>query len=420
MPLSGTTREEIMTRPTRQDLDPDFPGPPGWIEAFAHVLEHWRRLALWTIVALVLTAGIAYFLCKFSATTQIMPPESSAGSGLAAMLPMMSRSNSVLLPALGSDLLGIKSTGALFVKVLQSETVLNNQVDRFDLMNRYHMSQRWQAREKLLARTEISEDKKSGVITVSYRDRDPVAAQQIANGYVEELNKVLARVSTSAARREREFIEQRLSDEKQSLNQAEQQFSNFASSSMAPDVPEQTRVMVEAAARLQGELIAARGELQSLEQIYAPENPRVKSLRARIGELQRALSKLNTGTGTSDGTNPYPSVSKLPSLGVQWTNLYREAKIHETIYEMLTQQYESARIQEAKEIPTAKVLDFATLPERRTPAPWIVITLGGLFGLLLATAGLLLQRWWTLLPSSATPRLFWAVIRRQRRVTAWK
>src|SRR5215471_10639066 len=250
MPLSGTTREEIMSRPTSQDLDPDFPPPPGWIEAFAHVMDHWRRLALWALVAAALAAGIAYFLCKFSATTQIMPPENSAGSGLAAMLPMMSRSNNVLLPALGSDLLGIKSTGALFVKVLQSETVLNNQIDRFDLMNRYHMGQRWKARDKLLARTDITEDKKRGVITVSYRDRDPVAAQQIANGYVEELNKVLARVSTSAARREREFIEQRLSEEKKSLDQAEQQFGSFASSSMAPDVPEQTRVMVEAAARL--------------------------------------------------------------------------------------------------------------------------------------------------------------------------
>ena len=154
----------------------------------------------------------------------------------------------------------------------------------------------------------------------------------------------MVRVSTSAARREREFIEQRLAEEKKSLDDAEQRFSRFASNSMALDVPQQTRVMVESAARLQGELIAARAELQSLEQVYALENPRVRSLRARIAELQRELGRLNTGAGIADSSNPYPAVSKLPSLGVEWTDLYRETKIHETVFEMLTQQYESARL----------------------------------------------------------------------------
>ncbi len=90
----------------------------------------------------------------------------------------------------------------------------------------------------------MAEDKKSGVISISVRDRDGELARELTNAYVEELGSVMAKVSTSAARRERIFIEQRLAEENKSLQDAEQQFSQFASSNMALNVPEQTKVMV--------------------------------------------------------------------------------------------------------------------------------------------------------------------------------
>ena len=200
----------------------------------------------------------------------------------------------------------------------------------------------------------------------------------LANAYVEELGSVMTKVSTSAARRERIFIEQRLADENKNLQDAEQQFSQFASTNMALDVPEQTKVTVEAAARLQGELIATRRSLKALKQTIPEENIRVKSAQAHVNELERALGKINSGraSGVQDPTSPYPSVKNLPLLGVKWADLYRNTKIRETVVELLTQQYEMARIQEAKEIPSAKVLDTASKPEKQ-PAVLPIILLGG-------------------------------------------
>jgi hypothetical protein len=62
----------------------------------------------------------------------------------------------------------------------------------------------------------------------------------------------------------------------------------------------------------------------------------------------------------------YPPIRKLPLLGVEWADLYRRMKIQETVYELLNQQYELARIQEAKEIPVVSVIDPANLPERKS------------------------------------------------------
>ncbi len=83
-----------------------------------------------------------------------------------------------------------------------------------------------------------------------------------------------------------------------------------------------------------------------------------------------------------------PSVKSLPLLGVKWADLFRNTKIRETVVELLTQQYEMARIQEAKEIPSVKILDPASTPEKKNPARLPIVFIGTLLGIVLACAGL--------------------------------
>src|SRR5215470_190778 len=187
MPLSGTTDEEHVSTHAGRDVEPQLSATLRWIERLDYLLSRWRYLAVWTLIAVVIAGALSFFLCKFQATTQLMPPDgNSGGGGLAALLPMFGRpSSGIPMAGLAGDLLGIKSTGALFIKVMQSEAVLNAQIDRFDLMKRYQTKLRLAAEEKLLKRTDIIEDKKSGVITIRCKDRDAVAAQQLCNAYVE-------------------------------------------------------------------------------------------------------------------------------------------------------------------------------------------------------------------------------------------
>lgn len=394
MPLSEAEREVLRSESNGSALPQPSPKWLGWTDAVYQLWLQRRRIARWAALAFLLSAPVAWHYPKYESTAQIMPPD-SAGSSLASIVPA-AISKSPGLMGLAGDLMGVKSNGAVFAKVLQSRTVADDLIKRFHLREKYHLS-RWEdARTKLFSRTLIVEDKKSGVITISFQDHDADLATSITDAYVEELGSVLANVSTSAAKRERIFIEQRLADENKNLQDAEQQFSQFASTNMALDVPEQTKVTVEAAARLQGELIAAKAQLEGLKQTYTEENIRVKSAQAHVNELERALTKINSGraAGIQDPTSPYPSVKSLPLLGVKWADLYRNTKIRETVVELLTQQFEMARIQEAKEIPSVRVLDPASKPESRRPS-WLVILLGGtMVGALLACMGYFLKNWW--------------------------
>ncbi len=396
MPLSEAERELLRSEANGSALPQPSPKWVGWTDAVYQLWLQRRRIARWAALAFLLSAPVAWHYPKYESTAQIMPPDSGSSS-LASIVPA-AISKSPGLMGLAGDLMGVKSTSAVFARVLQSRTVLDHLIDRFGLLQKYHLS-RWEdARMKLASRTVIVEDKKSGVISISFQDHDPDLATAVTNAYVEELGSVLANVSTSAARRERIFIEQRLADENKNLQEAEQQFSQFASTNMALDVPEQTKVTVEAAARLQGELIAAKAQLESLKQTYTEENIRVKSAQAHVNELERALTRINSGraVGIQDPASayPYPSVKTLPLLGARWSDLYRNTKIRETVVELLTQQYEMARIQEAKEIPSPKVLDPASKPEIRRPS-WLLILLGGTFlGACMACFGYFLKNWW--------------------------
>ena len=393
MPLSEAEREVLRSEANGTSLPAPSPNWLRWTDALYHLWLQRRQIFRWVVLGFVLSLVVAWRYPKYESTAQIMPPD-SGGSGLSSLLPALSKSPGLI--GMAGDMMGMKSTSAIFARVLESRTVQDHLIDRFDLRKRYHQKYWEDARKKLTKRTIISEDKKSGVIAISVQDHDAALATELANAYVEELGSVMAKVSTSAARRERIFVEQRLADENKNLQDAERQFSQFASANMALDVPEQTKVTVEAAARLQGELIAAKAQLEALKQTYTEENIRVKSVQAHVNELERELAKINSGRAPNvqDPTNPYPSVKSLPILGVKWEDLYRQTKIRETVVELLTQQFEMARIQEAKEIPSVKVLDPASTPEKRSPSWQYIISMGTLLSALLACMGYFIKNWW--------------------------
>jgi uncharacterized protein involved in exopolysaccharide biosynthesis len=276
----------------------------------------------------------------------------------------------------------LKSSGALLVGVLQSQTVEDDLINKFNLKKLYWDRHIEDARIDLEDKTDVEEDRKSGIVVLKVTDKNPGRAAGMAREYVEQLNRVLALVNTSSAHRERVFLEGRLTQVKQDLETAEKDFSNFASKNTAIDVPNQGKAMIEAAATLEGELVAAQTELEGLKQIYADGNVRVRATRARVEELQQQLGKLGGKADLSqpagiDAASTYPSIRQLPLLGVSYADFYRNAKIQEAIFDTLTQEYELAKVQEAKETPTVKILDEPLVPDKKSFPPRLLIMLLG-------------------------------------------
>lgn len=351
--------------------------------------NHRRFFVRAAAIGLAVSTLVAFLIPKsYIATTQLMPPDPQSTSGMAMMAAMAAKAGGGGLGSVAGDLLGLKSSGALFIGVLRSETSQERLIEQFDLKKVYGRRLVTDARAKLDENTSISEDRKSGIITISVTDHSPERAAALASAYVDQLNSLASQLSTSSAHRERVFLEARLKIAKQDLDDAANQLAQFSSKNNTLDIQQEGKAMLDAAGTIAGQMIAAQSQLEGLRQIYTDSNSRVRSLHARVGELRRQLEKLG-GTDSKDPHSdsapdagsgfPYPSIRSLPLLGARYGDYYRRAKIQETVYELLTEQYELAKVQEAKETPSVKVLDSARIPEKKAFPPRLVIMFLGTF-----------------------------------------
>jgi uncharacterized protein involved in exopolysaccharide biosynthesis len=393
---SSAPVRQPMTEPPDEGImlpTPPQPGAKSGEESIVYLRLLWEhRRFLFRVAACALLAStlIAFLIPpRYESTARLMPPDSQSSSALATAAAAISGSAGGL-GGIAGELLGMKSTSDTFVGILSSRTVQDQLIQQFDLKKLYSIRRMEDARRALADRTAISVDRKSQIISITVTDKSPQRAAAMAQAYVEELNHLVAELSTSAARRERIFLEGRLQAVTKDLEDSEKDFSQFASKNTAIDIKEQGKAMVEAAATLQGQLIAAESEYEGLKQIYTDNNVRVRSIRARIDELKHQLEKLGgkgeSATTVSDQPSDsfYPSIRKLPLLGVTYADLYRRTRIQEAVLETLTKEYELAKVEEAKEIPTVKVLDVANIPDKKSFPPRLLVMF---LGTTLAVAG---------------------------------
>ena len=384
---------------------------PTWAIRAMLLWKHRRTLARVTAISLLVSLAITFTMPKqYKSTASIMPPDQQ-GSSAMLLAALSGRSGSGGLGALGSlasGLLGARTTTDLFINLLQSGTVGGHLIDRFNLQHVYHKRYRIDAVKHLARCTKITQDKKSGVITIAVEDQSRVRARDLAQGYLDELNSLVNRTSTSSAHRERLFIEKRLNAVRASLEDAELQLSQFSSKNSAVDIKEQTRAMVDAGARVQAELLVEQSGLQSLRQIYGDGNVRVRETEARIASLQGELAKMTgssaplvageihddsaTSGGGDDKGELYPPLRQLPRLAVPYADLYRRVKVQEAVFELLTQQYELARIEEAKDVPVVSVIDSPGIPEKKSFPPRVLLALLLTFLTFAGASALILMR----------------------------
>jgi uncharacterized protein involved in exopolysaccharide biosynthesis len=372
-------------------------------------MEIWERrnwlakvIGLGTLVAVIIALLTPN---KYTSTAQLMPPDSQALSNI-SMLSALSGGSPIA--SMGGGLMSARTPAGTFIGILSSQTAQNDLINRFDLRRVYHCKLYIDARKVLAERTVIDEDKKSGIISISVTDRDPNRARDLAGAYVEELGKLVNKGSTSSARREREFLEQRLESIKSDLDASSVALSQFSSRNATMDPQKQGQSILDSAGKLQGELIAAQSELSGLKAMYADDNVRVRQAGARVDELQRQLRKMDGIGERVDGEDLkagqfMPSIRKLPLLGVTYADLYRRMTMQEAIYETLTKQYELAKVQEAKEIPPVKILDEPDVPERKSsPHRSIIILLGFFLSAFAGTSWVIALKLWGLMRDAQT------------------
>ena len=223
------------------------------------------------------------------------------------------------------------------------------------------------ARRKLAGATSASLGRKDGVITISFENEDPEKAANVANDYVKELERLSRELALTEASQRRAFLEKQLFDASNKLQMAEEAMKKSQETSGLIQLEEQGRAVIEAIATLQAQIAAKEVELGALKLFATEENPDMKRALVTITEMRAQLARLERSNPEGQqGRSSIITTRKVPEAGLEYARRLRDLKYAETINQLITQQYQMAKVEESQNAPILQVLDEAVAPEQRT------------------------------------------------------
>jgi uncharacterized protein involved in exopolysaccharide biosynthesis len=374
--LLGSDRPTTLLMDNPGDIRPPSGPSLSGSDDEVNLLDYWRVIwkRRWLIggvsLAAVLSAMVVSFQMPkiYESTATLLPQiDSKEGGGLGALLAASGAGGAA--QSLGISLPGAPATPMdIFAAMLKSRVMADEVIKRFDLMTVYEAQAMEDARKALAGNTKITVTKEK-VIKIVVEDESPQRAADIANFYVSNLDRLNRTLNVSKAGQNRAFIEKRLAETQVALVKAEETLKEFQTSKRAVAVEAQSSAMIQAAAVVQGQIMAQEVQLQVMGSYLSPGNPELARVRSSLDELKKQLLFLESGRGGKGmlpGDRLHPAMITVPGLALDYGRLLRELKVQETLYTLLTSQYEQAKLQEARDTPTVQVLDPAIPAERKS------------------------------------------------------
>jgi uncharacterized protein involved in exopolysaccharide biosynthesis len=330
------------------------------------------------IIKFALVGGLAMALIAFllitpmyTAEAVFIAPQTSPGSAMSQMASQLGS-----LGALGG-LSGFKSMGDMYVGILGSRTIADEIIEQFNLQA-YYKQKKLSDTEKLLKGRSKFNAGKDTLVTVSVTDKNAEMAAKLTNAYVDSMRKKNGSLALTEASQRRLFFEEQLEREKNALANAEVDLKKTQEQTGMISPLGQTQVVIQQITQLRAEIASREVQLGSLKQGATDENPQVVLLKTEIAGLRSELNRLQNDTDKQRPGNIQLPTAKVPELALDYVRKQREVKYHETLFELIAKQYETARMDEARDAPILQIVDRAVVPDRKSWPPRLLFILAGL------------------------------------------
>jgi tyrosine-protein kinase Etk/Wzc len=318
-------------------------------------------------VAAVLSIGAVLLLSNtYTGNAKILPPQQNQSMGAMAALSQQLGP----LAALAGPGLGLRSPSDIYVAMLRSDTVANGLIDRFSLMSVYEKKLRIDARRRLADQSEIVAGK-DGVISISVNDRSPQRAADLANAYVEELEKLTKTLNITEAGKRRLFFEREVKMENDNLADAEVALKQTQEKTGLILLDSQSKAMIESVTSLRAGIAAQEVKVQAMRSFATTENPDLVLAEQELATMRAQLDRLERGGGKRSIADV--PIENVPTVGLEYIRKLRDVKYHEALFALLARQYEAAKIDEARDALIVQQLDRAAPPERKSGPHRLII-----------------------------------------------
>ena len=270
-----------------------------------------------------------------------------------------------------------------FIAILQSRTVKEYMVKKFNLVDRYKQRDIEFAMEAFEEKIEL-EVTEEGTLEITIFDKDPLMAKEMVNEVLFMLDQINQSIGMEAGKYNREFLENRININKKDLEKAELALKTFQEKTGIIDLVAQLSSTMQMSAQAYNSIFEAYTALYAkkietetelavaistlsnnnptimqLEKLLKEQTVQLEQLMIKLDEkLQYLLSNISPAQiDTVPNIEFSVSFNTLPSLGLENARLIREVELQSTIQEILIPQFEQAKLEETKNIPTLQIID---------------------------------------------------------------
>ncbi len=364
----------------------------------------WRKFIFACVATVcILTAGAAFILPKwYRASATVLPPERGA---MDMNLSTIFRGG---VPFLGGELAlpFAASPSDVLAVMTQSDAVLVGVISDLSLSKVYGTS----STETLLKALRSSLTVKTtteGMVLISYEDKNPQRAYLVVQSVLTNLDRVNQRRGSTKARATRLFVEARLKGTEKALQTAQDSLKAFQLANRALNLDEQSKALISSAAAVKAQLVSDRIQLATLKRELSETHPDVQQIEGKIASAAQELKRLEERG--SKGSFLGVAMSALPGLSQELGIRVRDVAIQEKLFDLLTEQYEQSKIQEAKDTPTISVLDYPRVPEGKVRPKRLKMILTAIFISLFVSLGMVFTREYLERLRTADPARYQAV-----------
>lgn len=342
-----------------------------------------RHLIIWITIIFTVAALVTSLIIpvRYKATAVLMPPVTQSTN----LMSLITRGNIMSDPELGGTgiLPGVISPSDIFAVMLKSGVVKSRVIEDCKLVEHYKQDKTYTKIPqkamynvaKILSKNTDIRVTTERFITITVEDKNREKAAEIANSYVSSLDNVYSKITMSQGGNMREFLGNRLSQEEKTLTALEESLRVFQERHRTVSITDEMKAVIEMAGELEAKIISQQIERDALKAYLSPENIQVQVLEKKIDVARKELDDLMKGKTSKALFVPF---TKAPGIGLQLSRLMRDVKIHQEVYALLVQQFEQAKIIEAKDTPRIQFLEKAEPPFKKSWPKRSIIVLSGL------------------------------------------
>lgn len=364
-------------------MDNESKGSLNILDIFAFLIE-WRRIWIPATLVCAIALGIYAFTAQqvFRSAATVKGVDSESG-GLGSLLA----SKFAGLGSFGGFGGALSQTrGDYYLLILRGRSMSEKVIKEFNLRSAWKMEEAVieDVIMALQGRTYFKYEPATNTIVIQVDDPDPAQAKAMCEFYIKELDFRNQEIESSKARKEREFTGTRLAEARATLYALEDSMAAFQRESGIFNLEEQAKATVHAIAAIQAERVLAQSEFELKKRLFAADNPELDLSRIKLAAIDSAFLRM-TGADSELEHDFLLHLDRATEDGKTYLRLYRDIEINQLLMAVLTQQYEQAKLNEARNTPTMVVIEPTAIGSKRVaPKRSMIVGLGAMIGFVLS------------------------------------